>query len=247
MMTATTSAESSSRTMTSPRVDHRQQALADTLQQQRPFNNTTATTKKKKLKEEGTVVMQVRGEMGNHLQKIAHGYGIHWYAQDELEFLPSLKLRHLKKTKWKTARNDIVQCFKQLRNLDYESGHAPDFVKLQKEQAAWLSQQPPDVVSAMYQIRDESLHNISQGIQAMKHLAKTALSKDSKPPHMMGYPIVVLGGPMRNALVDHYYDRYRDLFAFDDKACCAQLPEPDETVFVSNSVYWLPFRRCGIL
>jgi hypothetical protein len=245
MMMTSDESNKGSKTMTSPQVDHRQQALPDSLQEQRPFNNTTTatTTKKKKMKEAGTVVMQVRGEMGNHLQKIAHGYGIHWYAQDEFEFLPSLKLRHLKKPKWKTARIDIVQCFKQLRNLDYESGHAPAFVKLQKEQAAWLSQQPPDVVSAMYQIRDESLHNISQGIQAMKHLA--TLPKDSKPPHME-YPIVVLGGPMRNALVDQYYDRYRDLFAFDDKACCAQLPEPDETVFVSKCVYWLPC-RCGIL
>jgi hypothetical protein len=172
------------------------------------------------------------------LQKIAHGYGIHWYAQDKLEFLPTLKLRHLKKPKWKTARNDIRQCFKNFHNLDYESGHAPDFVKRQTKQAVWLSQQDQDVVSTMYQIRDESLHNISQGIQAMKHLAtsttSTLLPKDNKSPPHSDYPIVVLGGPMRNALVDHYYDRYRDLFAFDDKACCAQLPEPDETVFVST-------------
>jgi hypothetical protein len=53
------------------------------------------------------------------------------------------------------------------------------------------------------------------------------------------YPIVVLGGPMRNALIDKYYQRFRDeLFLYDDKNdnCCAQLPEPDEVVFVRITV-----------
>jgi hypothetical protein len=39
-------------------------------------------------------------------------------------------------------------------------------------------------------------------------------------------------------LVDEYYDRYRNFFAVDDDACCAQLPDADETVFVS---------RCNLL
>jgi hypothetical protein len=81
----------------------------------------------------------------------------------------------------------------------------------------------------MYQIRDETLANISLGLQAMKTLSQIP-SKLYKE-----YPIVVLGGPMRNSLVDEYYDRYREFLAWDDPACCAQLPEPDETVFVSGT------------
>jgi hypothetical protein len=53
----------------------------------RHHNSTTTTTTTKKMSmPAGTVVMQVRGEMENHLQKIAHGYGIHsWYAQDKFD------------------------------------------------------------------------------------------------------------------------------------------------------------------
>lgn len=199
-------------------------ALNMPLEHQTRKNHSSTFTGSK-----STIVMQVRGEMGNHLQKIAHGYGIHWLAQDKLDFETDLRLRHLKKPKWKTARNDIYQCFHNLRSLDYEGGHRPDFVKIQKQQNSWLNSLGSNESSCMYRVRDETLQNIPTGLQAMKSLFQVP-----SKPHKE-YPIVVLGGPMRNALLDEYYERYRELFAWDDAACCAQLPAPDEAVFVSET------------
>lgn len=177
----------------------------------------------------GTFVIQVRGEMGNNLQRIAHGYALKWYAEDVFHFSPQLLMRHLKKPKWKSARADIHQCFPLLRTLDYEGGLEQSFVKIQKSHPKWLANQATEWNDKLNMVKDETHQNITEGLRVMKHLATTR-----NKPHRE-YPIVVLGGPMRNALIDKYYQRFREeLFLFDKgNECCKQLPEPDEVVFVS--------------
>lgn len=183
----------------------------------------------------GTFVIQVRGEMGNHLQKIAHGYGLQWLAQDYFQFSPRLVVKHLKKPKWKTARNDIIQCFPKLRHLDYEGAHHAEFQRLLKTHASWITQQNSSIVENAKFVREETFANISIGLDAMKQLIDSSSTKvENRPSHSNDFPIVVLGGPMRNILVDFYYHHYRTLFEFDNSACCAQIPEPDEVVFVSD-------------
>ena len=177
----------------------------------------------------GTFLVQVRGEMGNNLQRIAHGHALKWYAEDELHFSPQLLMRHLKKPKWKSAQADIYQCFPALRSLDYEGGMEQNFVRFQKSHPTWLANQGTEWNEKLNMVKDESHENITIGLQAMK---KLAVIRNKPHPE---YPIVVLGGPMRNALIDKYYQRFRDeLFLFDKgNECCKQLPEPDEVVFVS--------------
>lgn len=180
----------------------------------------------------GTFVMQVRGEMGNNLQKIAHGHALRWYAQDEYGFSPQLLMRHKKKTKWMTARQDVYQCFPRLRSLDYESGLSPTFTRIQRDHLSWLEKQPAEWTEKLFLVKEDFHSNITQGLHAMKQLTMV------KPKPHPEYPIVVLGGPMRNAIIDKYYQRFRDeLFVFDNgNDCCAQFPDPDEVVFVSLGV-----------
>lgn len=219
-----------------------------------------------------TLVIQVRGEMGNNLQKIAHGYGLKWYAQEFLK--PSqlvdfqLRISHKKKhgNKAKLAQNDIESCFVNLRNFDnnFLNGNDPQFLKYQKSQTQWLQQQQQqqqqsDVDQAtndIYRIRHSTKEEIELGLQAIRALANNTPSPTNKPFGSGNYgPIIVLDVPMRNILIDKYYNKYRQLFAFhkfvddDDndntgnheihlssrqQQCCAQVPDPDEVVFVSD-------------
>jgi hypothetical protein len=204
----------------------------------------------------GTFVIQVRGEMGNHLQKIAHGHALQWYAQDNLfgsSFSPQLLIRHLKKPKWKLARADIYQCFPQLRSLDYEGvAMQPEFAQVQTSHKQWLAtqlplsqQHPQPWAEQLALVKEETHANITMGLRAMKQLILLANSNTTTTTTSGGnsggthyrqyYPIVILGGPMRNALIDKFYQRFRDeLFQFDTASgdCCAQLPATDEVVFV---------------
>lgn len=177
----------------------------------------------------GTFVIQVRGEMGNNLQRIAHGHALKWYAEEKFQFSPQLLIRHLKKPKWRIARSDIYQCFPLLRSLDYEGALQPKFVRIQKGHPPWLAHQGDEWTEKLSLVKEESHRNITLGLTAMKDLTMLPSRPYSE------YPIVVLGGPMRNTLIDKYYQRFRDeLFVFDDNNdCCAQLPDYDEVVFVS--------------
>jgi hypothetical protein len=200
-----------------------------TSRQQDPIRGKSKTLRA------GTFLIQVRGEMGNNLQKIAHGHALQWYAQDEFAFSPQLRMRHLKKPKWENAREDIYQCFPRLRSLDYESGLSPAFTRIQNDHRTWLVRQNADWADQLPLVKEETQANITAGLRAMKQLS---LIKEK--PHIE-YPIVVLGGPMRNAIIDKYYTRFREeLFVFDNgNDCCAQLPEPDEVVFVRSFIYYL--------
>ncbi len=200
-------------------------AVANVTKQRDYFSFENST-----LRSAGTFVIQVRGEMGNNLQRIAYGHALKWYAEDEFQFSPQLLLRHLKKPKWRIARGDIYQCFPLLRSLDYEEALQPKFVRVQKGNHPWLAQQTKEWVDHLSLVKDESLRNISLGLGAMKQLAMI-----EHRPHP-DYPILVLGGPMRNVLIDKYYQRFREaLFEFDNgNGCCAQIPESDEVVFVSG-------------
>lgn len=102
-----------------------------------------------------TLVIQLRGEMGNHLSAIAHGMGIQWYFADhfDLELQPLLRHQVLESDprqqkgespidspKWEFTARNLQQCFPNLRGNDWEfrrGSQWTEFYQRQQELAEW--------------------------------------------------------------------------------------------------------------
>lgn len=82
-----------------------------------------------------TIVVQLSGEMGNNMCKLAQGHALSQWLK-ELTGLPTeLVLRHQDASKWIGAAKDMRQCFPAFRHADFEQGNTPEFdtgVNLQK-------------------------------------------------------------------------------------------------------------------
>jgi hypothetical protein len=321
------------------------------------ISNTTTTNNNNNnnKKYDATIIIQLRGEMGNNLQKIAYGYGVAWWLDDmfaanqqkqqqqqqqqqqhqEPQAQPkqhpeaveqltphhaNLVLRHLKKSKWLGARQDIYQCFPNLRQHDFEQGNThvklitdrrhqqdewfaginfphqfPQLLKATQQRGREQQQQQQQLVQqggteyspllAAQELRElqEAAYNntwtdylqhaelVSEWQWAMQAFYRLASARYHPPPPTLppvspslrllkggesggtsssssssnssnsassvveiAIPSIVIGSPMKNVVLDRYYDRYRLLFEFDHDHCCAQRAAPDESVFVSE-------------
>lgn len=99
---------------------------------------------------EPVLVIQLRGEMGNHLSSIAHGMGIHWYAEEMFNLKLQVLLRHqvlpvgpsqvdVDSPKWKPTRDTIKQCFPNLRSWTFDRGMDwTEYDSSYKDQLQWL-------------------------------------------------------------------------------------------------------------
>ena len=180
-------------------------------------------------------IAQLSGEMGNNLGKLAHGYGLAWWLQEEYGLMNStIVLRHQEgHNKWLRARAGLQKCFPNTRSWDFETGNTPEFLSRQTQQAEWLgskfAEAPPG------KDKDEVDQFLQEFLQLLRHEnAKPAEGSSStiSLPFLYANSFVML-----STFMDRYYDNYRQLFSFDDTACCKLKPDPDESVFVSETAY----------
>jgi hypothetical protein len=98
-----------------------------------------------------TIVLQLRGEMGNHLSGLAHAKGLQWDLEEHYfnnnnnninlpnPTTPQLILRHQTKTqKWQSTRTVLRQCFPNIAALHFEQGNTPEFATAKGLQKEWF-------------------------------------------------------------------------------------------------------------
>ena len=199
------------------------------------------------LSKTATVVVQLSGEMANNLQHIAHGVGLQWWLQEK-GVDTNLMLRHYvgpnnraPKPKWKSARNDILQCFPKL-NWDFTAGNSKLFSQRQSQQQDWLGGKWDHMTG---KINGQSPNEIEEGLY---FLINEILTDPERPDrksesYPLRLPFLLSESLDVFPMVDRYYDKLKKLFAFND-SCCALLPKPDESVFhFRNYQSELPFTR----
>lgn len=153
------------------------------------------------------VVVQLGGEMANNLGYIAHGLAHVWRLERDHGINATLVLRHQDRPKWKRGEADLKTCFPFSANFSFTDGNDPE-------------------VTA--EANTHSFSNLSQFVDTylMEH--------SSTNPKLLGYittPVfterTMIDSP---SAMDPYYDELRQVFHFDE-SCCAQVPDPDESVF----------------
>ena len=88
-----------------------------------------------------SLIVRLRGEMGNLLSQWVFAKGIQWWMQDHGVHVELIGERQ-GGTKWKQAVHDLVTCFPNLRHLEYQGGkwHV-EFQQRRRQQHQWLQQQ----------------------------------------------------------------------------------------------------------
>jgi hypothetical protein len=186
---------------------------------------------------DATLIIQMKGEMGNNLQKLAYGYGLSLWLSRKFGITPNLVVRHLpKKAKWTNARDDIHKCFPNLRKYDFEQGNHKEFKLRRTQQADWLQKYHANTSHFLQLVvQGESAEEIEKGLAYFHQLATSSQPEKptiKDPKANITIPHLWIGNrPMSQLFIDNYIEEYRMFFRFDEDACCAQRPEPDESVF----------------
>jgi hypothetical protein len=199
-----------------------------------------------------TIVIQLSGELANNLQHMAHGIGLQQWALEKYGVDCNIVLRHdvgantrAPKPKWKTARHEIQQCFPKLAEWDFTLGNKKElFTRRQRLQQQWLGKERSDYVTGL--VNSYHVTDIERGLEFLATEILTdpdrPLVEDAASPIRLPY----LFSESLDAfpMMDKYYSQIKRIMEFNDTACCAQIPSPQDTVFhYRNYISEMPHRR----
>ena len=107
------------------------------LQQQQQQKDQLKTEQKHY---DASIVIQLTGEMGNNLNKIAYGYGLQLLAERRYNITTNLVMRHQEEhPKWRLAVQNLQQCFPNLKEFDYSAGNTVEFREKQLQQTLYYN------------------------------------------------------------------------------------------------------------
>lgn len=173
----------------------------------------------------GTIVVYLSGEMGNHLLILAKSFTVKLMANEKYGISAELVLRHQQHPKWVNGRNSIQGCFPKLRYYNFSAANTDVFDKLLLEQDRALREN-----SARLKIvgDQDSADTVDDALLYWKRML------ESHVDNVMPAPFLTVAKWCPLEMIDRYLDQLERFFEFDKVACCKTLPDPDESVFVSN-------------
>jgi len=193
-----------------------------------------------------SIVVQLSGELGNQLSKLAYGICLKWYAKQFHNISTHLVLRAQSHAKWYNAKEDTQACFPLTRAMDFQQGNTIQFQQQQEQQKEWLGKSD----AAHLHLNDCCTKACVD--QSLEHLAKVL----ARPPQnntfatkntiglSASFPFLYTE-TFANAecfFVDLYYEELRKIFAFDT-SICKQTPKPDEIILhIRNFLKEMPRR-----
>jgi hypothetical protein len=215
------------------------------------------------------VIVQLSGETGNHLSKLAAGLGVAYALQRQSPaaeavvanttpiphvVTANLLLRHQDHTtKWKRAVSDLIQCFPNLRNLNYSEAQS---MELFMDRNHHHHQKMKDDDIYFQKINgndgnqfDQAIHQaVYSAMQQQKQQQQQKWSANASSTTTTTTISTLTLYSDHLVWLDHYLDRfanlYREFFRFDESAaagCCKETPDPDEIVFhFRNFVHEMP-------
>jgi len=214
-------------------------------------NNTTRT--KRKI----SMIVELEGEMANHLSLVAHAYAIkrsiekHLMASTRRAVEIQLIGQHQDQPNWIGVRDNLQMCFSHFfASFDFEGGgwDKKQFAKRSAQQKAWLQRRGIRTSTGLLYVDPRDCRDRNQCWRpAADHLIALLGEQESNPAHesiqeddapsdvatTLSLPFLTSTSlSSRNDLIEEYYDELRALFQFDDERCCEALPADDEVFCV---------------
>ena len=183
---------------------------------------------------DATIIIHMSGELGNHINHIAHAYPIAWWAERKYGIKTRMIIRDQVirgrvSTKSGSVKTILTKCFPHLQTLyDGPRANSPEYGIRIAQQHAW------DMAnSTVLQYINNDIQSESDVDATLAHL-HVLVQSDSIPviDENATITLPLLNSiRMENALfVDLFYHDLRWLLTFNDTACCKALPDADETV-----------------
>lgn len=184
-----------------------------------------------------TIIVHTSGELGNHMMHLAHAYSIAWLAERNYGIQTKMII-HDQITggkvngKSKSVKKIITKCFPNLQPL-YDSPRAntlPEYTVRVNQQRGWKL------------VNETILQRVNDGIASERDVEVTLehlhfLVHSNQIPEVEANSYITLpfieSISMNNfKLVNWFYHELRQLFSFNDTACCLEVPDRNETVLV---------------
>jgi hypothetical protein len=181
-------------------------------------------------KPNATIVIQLMGEMGNNLHKISHGLGLQIRASQN-NITTNLVLKHQNHKKWYSASQNIKKCFTKLRDFDFSAGNRAEMRERELAQKLWLGAKClplVNIVNVDYNSTSLVLKTLQDVLLKGEQIPKTEEHAKIVLPYVLADPHMKIIGMTQ---MYQFPREFREFFQFDDEACCAQIPDEDESVF----------------
>ena len=179
-----------------------------------------------------TIVVQLMGEMGNNLGKIACGICLQEYLKQDFDTPSKIVLRHQDHPKWIRGYHNLVKCFPWTRQFDFGAANTPSFKDFQQNAASL------DWWATMEQVNHESTRQpaLQHIVNLRRNNSGATLNVTLTNGERISDPFILSTAQgARQSCYDRFYDIIRDHLAYEHDTCCGQLPFDNETVFVSKT------------
>jgi hypothetical protein len=178
---------------------------------------------------QGQIVVQLSGEMANHLCKIAYGLGLKWILEEDYDTSTNILWRHQDSDTWRIARASVIMCFPNLRQLDFSQGNTQEFTTRMKQQDSIFG------TNTFYIKKCEDEKCIRRKLEAFLNILKQKNRESYGIPNNANITLPFLYSDtlaMFGYINDRYYERFRFLFEFDlgNPSCCSMRAQRNENM-----------------
>jgi hypothetical protein len=175
------------------------------------------------------IVIQLVGEMGNQLCRLAFAYGLKWMLEEDYQASSKIILRHQPSEKWIRARKSVVTCFPKMRQLDFSEAYTQEFTAQLKKQNSMIGNTTLFVKKCQSEdcIRSKLETFLDIQNQFMNNFYINPINTKISLPFLYVDSMATLG-----YINDRYYERLRLLFEFDldNPDCCSMKAKLGENV-----------------
>ncbi len=190
-----------------------------------------------------SIIVELSGELGNHLNHIAHGRILQIMLLRDYNIVTHLVLRrNSNDEKYRRTQRQLTKCFTKLRQLEFHQPQSSALTSqktLDRIQATLLGK---DLADALHLYGGTSINMTQQSIQVLASQVKKqhvfAMRNETMAAKGVSFPFLRTNAMINRDMMDKFYDELREFFDFDEEACCAMedLPDPNVTVFVSHEI-----------
>lgn len=215
-----------------------------------------------------SIIINLHGEMGNHLSLVAYGYGLHWMLQEDYNVSTKLLFRHQPDRsgkyprRWSNRRGivSLQKCFPYFRyRISYKNNFALAesnlYEKRKMQQAGWLGERRNHELQTDPDCQDEAC--IRRKLLAFVAAIEERQLGDNVTINTRNHNIdkeKTISLPFFTATTyaslgyinDRYYERLKLLFRFDFQSpeCCSAKEEeeliPSTILHVRGFLHELP-------
>eukprot|EP00980_Cylindrotheca_fusiformis_P029089 scaffold22714_cov155-Cylindrotheca_fusiformis.AAC.6 len=187
-----------------------------------------------------SVVVQLSGEMGNNVFKMANGFCIKHLIEKKLGLGAEIILRAQENPKWQNAMRSTKAAFPKTRPFDFRKGNTKEFEQARKQQLQWLRRLKSTKKLDLSNIKNPTVLGMQNKCTTERcYLDLVQLLNQT---WYMDRPVNPLGAEFSiphvyaNTLAGTYcwdlmYDELKAFLEVDTKSICKETPKPDETVF----------------